>query len=451
MGNTTYQYDSSTEKPTRALLVTLQDESTGKQQAVYRSEELESLVRTMGLDVIQSQVIRLREINPAYLIGTGKMEEIVTLADDLEIECIVFDSDLSPSQQRNWESCTRIAVIDRREVILQIFADRASTREAVLQAALAQQEYSMPRLTRAWSHLSRQRGGTRGTRGEGETQLEIDRRLAMQKIAHLKRELKKVQAHRSTQRKQRRSLPVPTGSIVGYTNAGKSSLLHALTDADVLVEDKLFATLDPTTRRIELSGGTEVLLTDTVGFVQNLPHDLVDAFRSTLEETQYSDFIIHVIDVNHPDVQQCYNTTMEVLDSLKCLDKPMILVCNKIDLVDDFFNINVITEKHEQVIRMSVINGTGFDALFDAIREILYRIYPLVTYRLPIDRYDIVALMRRNGTVASEKYENETILVRAQLPERLSRSLQEFAVYPGAALKKTNSQDNHLMSSQSNS
>ena len=426
MTNSIFQYDASEEQENRALLVTIKTPDIDENHAGYRQAELKSLVFTLGLTIVKSIIVNLRNTNPAFLMGSGKKDEIAALAEDLEADCIVIDHDLSPSQQRNWEKQSNCAVIDRREVILQIFADRASTKEAVLQSALAQQEYSMPRLTRAWTHLSRQRGGTKGTRGEGETQLEVDRRIALKKISRLKAELKKVKAHRETQRKQRRNLPVPAGSIVGYTNAGKSSLLHALTDADVLIENKLFATLDPTTRRIVLPGGAEVLVTDTVGFVQNLPHDLVDAFRSTLEETRYSDFIIHVVDASHPDALTCYQTTMEVLESLGCIDKPMLLVCNKMDLVDDRINLNGILEKHDHAVFISIKNKTGLDDLLGNISTILYTIFPAETYLFPPERYDLVALIKRSGSIEKESYGDEGIEIRARIPERLKSSLHNF-------------------------
>jgi GTPase len=426
MTNTTFRYDASEEQESRALLVTIQTPDIDEQLAKYHQSELKSLVSTLGMPIAGSIIVTLREPNSAFLIGTGKMAEIMEQAEELEAECIVIDHDLSPSQQRNWEKQTEGAVIDRREVILQIFADRASTREAVLQAALAQQEYSMPRLTRAWTHLSRQRGGTKGTRGEGETQLEVDRRIALKKISRLKAELKKVKAHRDTQRKQRRNLPVPTGSIVGYTNAGKSSLLHALTDADILIENKLFATLDPTTRRIVLPGGAEVLVTDTVGFVQKLPHNLVEAFKSTLEETKYSDFIIHVVDAAHPDALNCYKTTMEVLETLGCIDKPMLLVFNKMDLIADRIHLNTILEKHEHAVFISIKENSGLEELMGKISEILSNVYPVEIYLFPPDRYDLVALIKRNGSILKEIYGDNGITIHARIPERLKNSLANF-------------------------
>ena len=228
----------------------------------------------------------------------------------MEADCSIFDDDISPSQQRNWEALSELCVIDRREVILDIFTARANTREAVLQVGLARMEYSLPRLTRAWTHLSRQRGGARGNRGEGETQLEVDRRIVLRKINRMKKELIKVKSNRATMRRLRTSIPEPTASLVGYTNAGKSSLLNALSGTDVFVENKLFATLDTTARKISPEGGKQFLLTDIVGFIRKLPHSLVETFKSTLEETHYADFLLLLLDASSPEVIHHYETTM---------------------------------------------------------------------------------------------------------------------------------------------
>lgn len=428
MSKTQFQYDSTTEQENRALLVTIRGSEDPVGMAEFRKEELESLCSTLGFIIAESVIVPLRSPKASYLVGTGKVTELSELAKHNECDLIVFDHDLSPSQQRNWEKSSQLCVIDRTEVILQIFAERASTREAVLQVALARQEYSLPRLRRAWTHLSRQRGGSKGTRGEGETQLEIDRRLVMHHISRIKDELKKVRANRMTQRSQRQSLPVPTGSIVGYTNAGKSSLLHHLTQADILIEDKLFATLDPTTKRLVLPRGTEILLTDTVGFVQDLPHDLIDAFRSTLEETRYSDFIIHVIDASHPQPMVCYRTTMEVLESLGCADKPMIVILNKMDLCQDLVHLATVRQAHELVLPVSVKDQTGIDGLLDAIEQTLFSIYPTEKYLLPADRFDLLAFIRRNGSILSEEYEDSSIRLEARIPERFRSALKQFLI-----------------------
>ncbi len=400
----------------------------------YRAEaeasmkELCDLVHTMGLDIAGKNIINLKAPHAKFFLGTGKVEEISQEAQELGAECIIFDQDLSPRQQRNLEQFTGLCVIDRQEVILQIFADRASTKEAVLQVTLARLEYSLPRLTRAWTHLSRQRGGTRGTRGEGEKQLEIDRRIAVKRIAKTKEELKKVKSHRETQRKQRRTLPIPTGAIVGYTNSGKSSLLNTLSCADVLVEDKLFATLDPTTKKVLLPGGSEILLTDTVGFIRNLPHDLIEAFTSTLEESVYSDFLVIMLDASDPQVKQQYETTMEVLRDLSCLDRPIVVVFNKIDLCDgDYTHLNQIRDKHPRHVCVSVREGIHMDLLVRAVEEALYERYEERTYSLPVHRFDLLEYVRKHGRILSERYDKDSIEITAQVPPQFLPTLQKFA------------------------
>jgi GTP-binding protein HflX len=272
----------------RAMLIGIRDDSNRKdrldeEEAQSLSKELAGLAKTLGVDILDRSVIRVRESQPKFGMGTGKAEEIAEKAKEIGADCIMFDQDISPSQQRNWEELAGMPVLDRQEVIIQIFASRAKTREASLQVELAQLKHSLPRLAHAYIDLSRQRGGRYGTKGSGETKLEMDRRTVLKRIHQLGEELQEVRKHRGTQRKRREKVPIPSCALVGYTNAGKSSLLNSMTAAEAFVEDKLFATLDPTTRRLEIGKGRPILLTDTVGFIRRLPHDLVDAFRSTLE------------------------------------------------------------------------------------------------------------------------------------------------------------------------
>ncbi len=411
----------------RAYLLSTSSASRTRQEAEASVKELHDLVDTMGMEIAGSQVVSLFQPNPKFFIGTGKADQLTEQCRELEADCIVFDQDLSPSQQRNLEGKTRLCVIDRREVILQIFADRATTKEAVLQVNLARLEYSLPRLTRAWTHLSRQRGGTRGTRGEGEKQLEVDRRIVVKKIAKTKEELAKIKTHRQTQRKQRRSLPVPTGSIVGYTNAGKSSLLNALAQSDITVENKLFATLDPTTRRVKLPGGSEILLSDTVGFIRDLPHDLIESFSSTLEESVYSDFLMIVLDASDPNIFQQYETTMGVLHDLSCLDRPVILVLNKIDLCpDDLVRLHSLQAKHAHCVTVSVKQGKNMDELTSLIEEVLYENYARKSYNFPLDRYDLLEYLRKHGRILFEEYGDDRIAVTAQVPPQFLPPLEHF-------------------------
>ncbi len=410
----------------KVLVVTTREQGEDTRRAEARLEELMSLVQTMGAQIVGSLIVPLRNINPSTMIGSGKVAELEVIAEEHKADCIIFDRDLQPRVQRNLEQKMDLAVIDRQEVILQIFSDRATTKEAVLQVALARQEYSLPRLTRKWTHLSRQRGGTRGTRDKGETQLEIDRRLVTDRIASLKKELLKVEAQRTVQRKNRDDNPTVTAAIVGYTNAGKSSLLNTLANSDAFVENKLFATLDPTTRRIPMPNGGEILATDTVGFVSDLPHQLVEAFKSTLEEAAFSDFIIHVVDASHPDMLQCYETTMQVLASLGAEGKPMVVFINKMDKVHDTFSVFKLISEHPEAISGSIKEGTGIDQLLLAMEETSYQSHPELSYFFPHSRHDLVALLRNSATIISIDYPDEGIQVVARVPKYLISKLEPF-------------------------
>jgi GTPase len=394
--------------------------------AAAHLKELESLVKGLGLSIAGSCIAPLRSIYPALLLGSGKSEEIMAEARDLEADIIIIDDDLSPAQQRNWERLSQCAVIDRQEVILEIFAARASTKEATLQVALARMEYSLPRLTRAWTHLSRQRGGTKGTRGEGETQLEVDRRIVLAKIARLKKELEQVRRRRATGRKQRTSIPVPTAALVGYTNAGKSSLLNALSGASVLTEDKLFATLDPTTRRLELPGGRTILLTDTVGFIRKLPHALVDAFRSTLEETVLADLLIHVLDASDPEAVEQYRTTREVLEEIGARDTAQLLVLNKADIGYDEVELHQLLMDHPDALFVSAHTGENLETLKERLSQHIEKQSTPSTYRIPAGRYDLVALLHREARVLAESMENESYFVQAMTDKRTDSILSEY-------------------------
>lgn len=411
----------------RALLIGVRDSKESKNSAEAHLDELDGLVKSLGIPVVASIMVTLREIHPRWLLGKGKVEEVAQAIADDEIDLIVFDSDLSPAQQRNLEKEWNTAVIDRREVILDIFADRASTREAVLQVALARMQYSLPRLTRAWTHLSRQRGGARGNRGKGETQLETDRRLVLNKIANLKKDLSKVREQRDVRRKKRMERPVPSVSIVGYTNAGKSSLLNAISGADVLVENKLFATLDPTTRRVQLSGGREFLMTDTVGFIRKLPHDLVDAFRSTLEEAVLADVVIHVADAGNPELDEHIAVTENVLRELGAVDKSLILVLNKIDTLEpgekDGFRF-----RYPDGLPVSAHTGDGLDELLERLGGALDASRQVVTLKLPQDRWDLRSMLHKQSTVIAEEYEDDGLILTVRLSAEEQGRLSEYIV-----------------------
>lgn len=410
----------------RAFLVGVQTPEMPEGEGEELLAELTELVENLGFEVVRTDLVRLRQPNPALLVGAGKAEELAALAKADRADVVVVDAALSPGQQRNWERLSGRAVIDRQEVILEIFADRARTREARLQVTLARLEYSLPRLTRAWTHLSRQRGrGAMG--GEGETQLEQDRRVVRARIAQLKIELAAVVRHRDIQRRRRLRVPVPTASIVGYTNAGKSSLLNALTGADVLAENRLFATLDPTTRQMNLPGNRKVLLTDTVGFIRRLPHGLVEAFKATLEEVVVADFLIHVLDVTSPHWEKHRETTLGVLRELGAADRPTITVLNKIDAAaaDQIAAARRIAPNG---VLVSARTGAGLDALVDRCRELAAPSSGPRQLRIPADRYDVVARLHALGQIHRQELDEGCILVEARYPESQAGFFAPFLV-----------------------
>jgi GTP-binding protein HflX len=417
-------------KPQRALLVGLQ--MPGTEPAVAREllAELEELANTLGVEVAGSLMVRLRSPQPRYLVGEGKAREIVQQAGQLGAEVLIFDDPLTPAQQRNWEALADRAVIDRQEVILDIFGNRARTREATLQVALAQMTYSLPRLRRRWTHLGRQRGaaGGQGMRGEGEQQLELDARIVRGRIARLQDQLEEVQKRRRVQRGHRQKRAVPVAAIVGYTNAGKSSLLNALTDTHVLVEDKLFATLDATVRRRVLPNRQEILLVDTVGFIRKLPHQLVDAFRSTLEETRMADFLIEVLDATSDRLEAHRATTRAVLAEIGAADIPVVPVLNKVDLLPDELSRRRLRRRFPENLLVSARSGEGLGSLVDALAREVERGLQEQDLLVPHDRYDLVALLRRRSAVLAESYDAAGVHLRARVPADLAALVSPFAV-----------------------
>ncbi len=416
------------EKPvSRALLAGVQTPDMTAGEGAELLGELKELVENLGLAVTRTTLVNLRDRRqPKFLVGSGKAAELIAQAKADGADLIVFDEELSPAQQRNWEEESGLAVIDRQEVILEIFADRAHTREAVLQVALARMEYSLPRLTRAWTHLSRQRGkGAMG--GEGETQLEQDRRIVRDRIAHLKAELAQVIQQREVQRRKRMRVPVPGVAIVGYTNAGKSSLLNKLTGASVLAVDKLFATLDPTTRQFTLPDGRTLLATDTVGFIRRLPHRLVEAFKATLEEVVVSDFIIHVLDAANPNVEHHFATTTEVLGELGAAEKPALTVFNKVDATDAK-TLALLRTHYPEALFISVHTGEGLDRLLARCAELAIDDHLSTELLIPHHRYDVVAKLHAIGTVRAQETRDDGVLVAGRFPLKHRAVYEPFAV-----------------------
>lgn len=409
----------------RAFLIGAYVEQTAKAEAQSLLDELDELVRTLGIPVIERRLVHHREAHARYLIGSGKAEELTAAIKGRECDVVVFDNELTPAQQRNWEELTGVTVADRQEIILDIFGARAQTREARIQVDLARMEYSLPRLTRAWSHLGQQGGGI-GAKGEGESQLEQDKRKIRGQITRLKAELEGVRSARATQRKDRKRTPVPNAAIVGYTNVGKSSLLRWLTGADVLVENKLFATLDTTTRKIALPNKQPLLLTDTVGFVRNLPHQLVESFNATLEEATLADFLIHVLDASQPEVMAFYNTTLRVLSDLRAGEKPMLVVFNKIDRVDDPDVLAGLRRHFPEAVFISVRTGAGLNELLERISDFVGKDIVTLTLRIPSSRADVIARLHREASCLQLSYEDDSTIVVAALP---TRALETFAPF----------------------
>ncbi len=391
--------------------------------------ELKGLIDTLGFEFCKAVVLNRIEPHPTYGIGTGKAQEISAIAKEVFAECIIFDWELQPSKQRNWEKLTGIPCFDRNEVIIRIFAQRAQTKEAALQVELAKLTYSLPRLSHSYGDMARQRGGSYGSKGSGETQLELDRRQVENKILQIKKELEQVEIVRTTQRKQRQKTATPACALVGYTNAGKSSLLNALTGADVFVEDKLFATLDPTTRKITLAEGGEFLLTDTVGFISNLPHTLIDAFKSTLEETSLADLLLIVIDSSDENCGKQYAQVLKVLKEIGAEENEKIILLNKTDKIkNDEGTISKLKNLFPDALYVSAKTQEGFEELLNFITKKL--LGEIRSIKIPMERCDLVELVRKNGTIIEETWQDTCIELKARLPEssRTLALIKEFLI-----------------------
>ena len=375
--------------------------------------ELAELVKTAGASVAGTLIQKRELIHPGTYVGTGKVAEIAELLEHTGATGIVCDDELSPAQLKNLETMLNTKVMDRTLIILDIFAARATTSEGKIQVELAQLKYRLSRLTGLGRSMSRLGGGI-GTRGPGEKKLEIDRRLINDRIAQLNRELKEVVKHREIARAKRERNAVPVVAIVGYTNAGKSTLLNHLTDAEVLEEDKLFATLDPTTRMLELEGHQQVLLTDTVGFIRKLPHHLIEAFKSTLEEAKYADYIIHVVDASNPQRDKQMSIVYETLDHLGVKNKKILTLFNKIDIRTDDDPLQDFRADH--VLQISATENAGLDAVKDVLQEMLREDKIYIERVIPYAQAGVLQLVRNKGELVSEEYVPEGISIRAYVP-----------------------------------
>jgi GTP-binding protein HflX len=399
-------------------------------------DELALLASTAGIEVVGRTYQHLDGINSATYIGSGKVEEIRDLKEGLGYDVVIFDDELSPRQLRELESALEVKVLDRTSLILDIFASRAKTHEGRLQVELAQYEYRLPRLTRAWTHLARQAGGSAGRggiggvglRGPGETQLEVDRREVARRIAQLRRELERVREHRRQYRRRREWANIPVVAIVGYTNAGKSTLLNALASEHLLAEDRLFATLDPTTRRVEIRGGQEVLFTDTVGFIRKLPTFLVAAFRATLEEITEADVLLHVVDISHKNALEQTQTVGDTLRELGASEQPIVTALNKIDLLDDPALAQSLMQQLPNAVAISAQQQTGLGDLVDVVARALGDRWTGIRVRIPYSEGDLVSLFHERGIVEHESHDGTGTLITGRIPRWMMGLLRTYVM-----------------------
>ncbi|MBJ7449150.1 MAG: GTPase HflX [Parachlamydiales bacterium] len=420
--------DTNAQEQKLALLIGTYQGSDNKEICEEHLNELEQLADGLGIETLQKMACTLRKIDVSTYLGSGKIEELAEMAKSIGANVVIFDEEMLPSQQRNLEKAFGIPVIDRTEVILEVFAQRAQTKEARLQIELAQVKYQYPRLKRLWTHLSRQRGGGVNQKGEGETQIEIDRRLLKKRVEKLQSDLNKIQEQREVRRSLRDRREIPTFAIVGYTNAGKSTLLKALTNADVLVEDKLFATLDTTTRKFTLPNNQEILLIDTVGFVRKLPHTLVAAFRSTLEEAFQADILLHLIDISHPMAEEQAQATFDVLKELKVEDKPIITVLNKEDKLVEKQLIQKMRIKYPKTVAISSLTHEGFPQLMDLMQDEIIKRRRSFLLRIPQSDFSTISEIIRLGKVHRQDYDENDIVLQVDVPPQLFAKVQPYVV-----------------------
>ena len=409
----------------RALLIGLERNGVSKWDLRDSMEELRELASSAGAEVVDTVTQKLPKPTAPFYIGKGKAEAIKESMQRQGVTSVIFNDELSPAQGRNLENLLSRKVLDRTQLILDIFAQRARSREGRLQIELAQLQYLLPRLTRMWHHLSRQTGGI-GTRGPGETQLEVDRRRVQDRIARLERELEGVRKVRRVQRRGRKRHQWPVAAVVGYTNAGKSTLLNLMTGADVLAVDKLFATLDPTTRSFTLPNKQRVLLTDTVGFLRNLPHTLIESFKATLEEVSEADLLIHVVDLSHPRVDEQMAAVDSVVKELDAFGKQTLIVFNKIDLLENPDLASTYCRRFPGSVAISAKSGQGIDRFVDALQSALSAWRLRSHFRIPLSESNLIAEVHRVGHVLELRYDNDCAVITAHVPPHLEQKLTGF-------------------------
>jgi GTP-binding protein HflX len=418
---------TATKRTERVFLIGVQLKSRSRGQVDESLTELAELATTAGADIVGDGTQKLDAPVAATFIGSGKAEDFARHCHEQDVDTVIFDDELSPAQGRNLEKVFDCKILDRTSLILDIFAQRARTREGKLQVELAQLQHLLPRLTRYWSHLSRQKGGI-GMRGEGETQLETDRRRVQERIDKITEELQTVRRQRSTQREGRQRQLWPLASIVGYTNAGKSTLLNCLTGSNVLAEDKLFATLDPTTRRLRLPTNQNVLLSDTVGFIRKLPHRLVEAFKATLEEVVEADLLLHVVDVSHPQAEEQIAAVNSVLEEIGAEGKPTVMVLNKIDQLPDPEVACRYAQRHPRAVPVSATTGQGIPELLAELGSALRPARELVELAVPHEASAVIARLHSVGQVLERDYEGDQAHFKARIPPHAHAEFAPFIV-----------------------
>ncbi len=399
----------------RGILVAVKQQNVPREVVEENLDELERLAETANAEIVFRMIQEKKKIDPAYFIGKGKVEEVARLSEEANISTIIFDDDLNPTQIRNLEKIIERKIIDRSALILDIFASHAKTKEAKTQVELAQMEYMLSRLTRAWTHLSKQYGGI-GTKGPGETQIETDRRLIRNRIKILREKLKKIESRQLVKSVKRKEFL--TVALVGYTNAGKSTLLNLLTDADVLTEDKLFATLDSTTRSLDLGKNRKILVSDTVGFIRKLPHNLIASFKSTLNVVNQADLLLHVVDISHPFFEEHINVVNKTLEELHCEDKPQILVFNKIDLLKEKSKIEYVLNKFENALIISAHKGMNIKKLLRRLEKFYERNYVIKEIKLPLNETKTISELHRLGKVFKIDYGDEEVLIKFKINKK---------------------------------
>jgi len=421
-GAMTIETQSTAKEKERAILVTSEEHGKDAWDIQDRCDELVNLATSCGVEVLEAVVCHTKRVNPGLFVGKGKAEEVAEIVQEEEANVVIFNNDLSPSQQKNLEEILQVKTIDRTQLILDIFARRATSNEGKVQVELAQLVYLLPRLSRMWVHLSRQYGGL-GMRGPGEQQLEVDRRRVRERIAKLKKTLGEITRQRDLRRSQRDRFSMLSAALVGYTNSGKSTLFNVLTSSKIGVKNQLFSTLDPTVRKMKLPNKQTILLSDTVGFLHNLPHHLIESFKATLEEVVHADVLFYVVDIASPLIDEQKASVLQVLEDLGVSDKPIFTVLNKADLMTHILDRERIKRKFDRPVVISALKKEGFSDLEDLLVDSIQKDMEDIDLVLPHKYYDIGKLIRSSGRIKHEEYTDEGLSISARVPRKVKQQI----------------------------